>query len=200
MKDAALAVFGERLDGLGFRRLGKRSVFAKENAPGIQARLNFNFRLNNIGNFAAVDVLAEVNHDGVEKTRMLITGSAAFTVLEYLAMLMWLGKSEEDMTWTFWGSRPIPSLADKIADACIQYGVPFLDGFRSLDDIIMYLESVHDHYTMSQSLAIAYCIQGRLDDAARVLAGDIDEARTKPVKRREAERYIELFNLPVELD
>jgi hypothetical protein len=201
MKNAALAVFGEKLEGTGFRRLGKRSIYAKENAPGIEARLNFSFRLDNLSASAGVDVYAEIHHKEIEKVRKLITGKSAFTIIAYLSRLMWLAGSSRDSTWLLWRPKAIPSLAEDIADTAIEYGVPFLARFTTLGDIITYLETVsnQNHYTMEQSLAIAHCIQGRPDDAVRVLAPYIDKARTSPEWRPEIERYIELFDLPIEL-
>jgi hypothetical protein len=201
MKNAALAVFGEKLEGTGFRRLGKRSIYAKENAPGIEARLNFKFSLDNLASIASIQVNAEIHHKEIEKVRKLITGESAFTILAYLRSLMRLAGSPPDSTWTFWGPKAIPSLAENIADAAIGYGVPFLARFTTLGDVITYLETVsnQNHYTMEQSLAIAYCIQGRPDGAVGVLASGIDKARTSPRWRREIEKYIELFDLPIEL-
>ena len=178
MKNAALAVFGERLEGTGFRRLGKRSIYAKENAPGIEARLNFKFSLDNLASIASVQVNAEIHHKEIEKVRKLITGESAFTIIAYLDRLMRLAGSRPDSSWTFWGPKAIPSLAENIADAAIGYGVPFLERFTTLGDVITYLETVSNHYTMEQSLAIAYCIQGRPDDAVSFLASGIDKART----------------------
>lgn len=84
-----------------------------------------------------------------------------------------------------------------VAD-CLQYAPSFFCQFNTLDDIIQYLElrEKGKRTIMRQSLAIAYCLAGRLEDARQALSDDV-AAKSNPVDvaSQQLPRYTELFSL-----
>ena len=135
-------------------------------------------------------------HDGVEKARKFITRRALYTLNEQIQKLM--GDPEAHFRW-YYSAATIDAAAERLVADCLEYAPPFYERFRSLDDITRALEemTLAPRSIMKESLAIAYCLQGRLNEAMEILEDDIEAAHANPgdIANEQLPKYSELFGL-----
>ena len=91
--------------------------------------------------------------------------------------------------------------ATRVVADSLEYGWPYIRRYDNLYDIIAGLEVANrgKRMIMSHSLTIAYCLEGRLDDAVREFAPDVGFLREHPTfpGLDYVRRLIDMFHLPV---
>jgi hypothetical protein len=196
LQSEVLRQVGRRLEPRGWRRVTGRSSFAQSVTPEIDARLDLTFASYSEPPGVSVGPYVAIAHDGVEKARKFITGRSLYTLNKQIQQLM--KDTHAHYRWYF-TEADIDEPADRLVADYLEYAPPFYEQFNTLDDIIRALEKMAQgkRTIMRQSLSIAYCLQGRLDDAKDVLRHDIDAARFNPrdIANEQLPKYTELFGL-----
>jgi hypothetical protein len=113
-----------------------------------------------------------------------------------------MGDLQAHYRWSF--TEPdMDSAADRLVSDCLGYASSFYEQFRSLDDIINALEgmTLARRSIPKESLALAYCVQGRLAEADEALRDEINAARINPqdIANQQLPKYQELFGLQLDL-
>ncbi len=201
LKAAAVAAIRDRLEPVGWRH-SSGSEFRRENAPQIQASLDFNFVLSNNPASAQVTPYVQIVHAEVEKYRKLISGKSYYTANRQLRMLM--GESKTYLRWVFSEGKEVQSVAELLVNDALTYAPAFYEPLQSLDSIVAMLERmpVNQQSIPGQSLAIAYCLLGEQGKAMEALSDVIAAARSRPndsARRSSLRKYTELFGLPITL-
>jgi hypothetical protein len=200
LQSDVLRQVGRRLEPCGWRRVEGRSSFARPVTPEIDARLDLTFASYSAPPGVSVGPYVAVAHDGVEKARKFITGRSLYTLNKQIQKLM--EDTRAHYRWYF-TEVDIDEPADRLVADYLEYAPPFYEQFHTLDDITRALEKMAagKRTIMRQSLAIAYCLQGRLDEAKDVLRDDIDAARFNPhdIANEQLPKYTELFGLRFDL-
>jgi hypothetical protein len=105
---------------------------------------------------------------GVEAARKFIADKPLYTLNKQIQEIM--GDLRAHYRWSF--TEPdMDSAADRLVSDCLEYASSFYEQFRSLDDIINALEgmTLARRSIPKESLALAYCVQGRLAEAEEAL-------------------------------
>ena len=184
----------------GWRPVSDETSLARSLSPEIEARLYYNFVMYSQPLRANVTPYVEIIHRVVEDAREFITGRRLYTINEQLQFLM----ADERAHWRWVISADdMEGPADRLAADSLEYAPPFYDQFRNLDDITSGLERLAKgkRTIMRQSLAIAYCVQGRLEEARHVLEDDVNAMRSNPADIASAQLplYTDLFGLSFDL-
>jgi hypothetical protein len=200
LRSEVLQQVGRRLEPCGWSRVKGRSSFVRPVAPEIDARLDLTFADYSAPSGVSVGPYVAVVHDGVEKARKFITGWSLYTLNKQIQKLM--KDTHAHYRWYF-TEADIDEPADRLVADCLEYAPPFYEQFHTLDGITRALEKMAEgkRTIMRQSLAITYCLQGRLDEARDVLKDDIDAARANPrdIANEQLPKYTELFGLRFDL-
>jgi hypothetical protein len=189
------------LGSKGWMRVGRETKFSRRGAPGIEVRFNYRFDLRDRPALATVTPYVEIVHDEIEKFRALISGKPLYTINAQIQTLM--EDSHAHYRWVFESETDLECPARRLVEDSLDYGVPFSEQFQTLADITSGLERLArgKRTIMRESLAIAYCLQGKLDQASSVLSDDIEAARSNPrdVAHEQLGRYEELFGVPISI-
>jgi hypothetical protein len=193
-----LRLTGDLLEPHNWRPVGGEPRFAQAIAPEIEARLYYNIVFRTQPLRANVTPYVEIIHRAVENAREFITGRPLYTINEQLQFLM--GDASAHRRWVFIQADEMDrAAADRLVADSLEYAPPFYEQFRTLGDITLGLEKMAKgkRTIMRQSLAIAYCLQGRTDEALQVLKDDINAARSNPhdIASEQLPKYTELFGL-----
>jgi hypothetical protein len=196
-----LRLTGDLLVPLGWRPVRGKTSFARPLAPGIEARLYYNFVLYKQPLRANVTPYVEIIHRAVEDARKFITGRPLYTINKQLQSLM--ADATAHYRWVFIPEDGMELPADRLVLDSLEYAPPFYEQFRTLDDVTRGLEKMAKgkRTIMKESLAIAYCLQGRTQEAVAVLEDDINAMRSNPadIACAQLPKYAELFGLRFEL-
>lgn len=196
LQSTVLSLVGDMLAQSGWKRLPKEPRFASRLNADIEARLNYTFAHYTQPARVHVNPYVEVFHRGIEEARNFITGRTLYTVNEQVQYLM--NDPGAHFRWMFVDGENMEVVASGLVADCLQYAPSFFCQFNTLDDIIQYLElrEKGKRTIMRQSLAIAYCLAGRLEDARQALSDDV-AAKSNPVDvaSQQLPRYTELFSL-----
>jgi hypothetical protein len=200
LKEEGLRLVGDLLSPNGWKRVGRQPIFLKESAPKVTSRFNYSCVLSNNPASVKVTPYVEVLHSDVENTRRAITGKRFYTINSQLQALM--GDEETLWRWIFSERKAVRPVAERLVSDSLNYGVPFINQFRTLQEITTGLEALaKGHAIMRESLAICYCLQGMLDKAAEALCDEVEAARSNP--RHPAHdrlvKFVEIFGVPLSL-
>lgn len=199
LKEEGVRLMAGLLAPAGWQRTGRQPVFAKDTAPGIQGRLNFNCVLRNKPACVHVTPYAEIVHQEVESVRQAITGKRYYTINTQIQSLM--GDVDAHWRWIFSEDKEIEPVASRIVADALSYGEPFIRRFETLGEITRGLESLAkgERSIMRQSVAICYCLQGRQEEAVAALSGEIEAARADPheIAHERLRKYADIFSLPI---
>lgn len=195
----ALGPIGAQLRDRGWRKVsGTAGQFEQAISEQITARLDYAVSKYDRPARAEVIPYVGVAHKQVEEVRWQIFGRSSYTINAQIQQLM--QDPGAGRRWIFTRLGTGVTATRVVADS-LDYGWPFIRRFNNLHDIIAGLETVNrgKRMIMSHSLTIAYCLEGRLDDAAREFAPDVDFLRENPgfAGPDYVRRLIEMFHLPV---
>jgi len=201
LKEQGLGLIANLLSPEGWNRIGRKPAFSKESAPGIQSHFNFNCVLRNKPACVHVTPYVEIVHQEVEAVRRAITGKHYYTINSQMQTLM--GDVGAHWRWMFADGKDLELIASRIVNDSLTYGNPFIERFKTLEDITSGLESLAKgkRTIMQQSLAICYCLLGMPDKAVAVLSDEIEAARSDPhdVAHERLQKYVDIFGLPISL-
>lgn len=195
----ALGLIGAQLRDRGWRKAsGTAGQFEQAVSEQITARLDYAVSKYDGPVRVKVNPYVGVAHKQVEEVRRQVFGRSSYTINAQIRQLM--NDPGAGRQWIFTGLGAEVTASRVVADS-LAYGWPFIRRFSSLHDIIAGLERTNrgKRMIMSHSLTIAYCLDGRLDDAVREFAPDIDYLRDHPSfpGLDYVRRLIEMFHLPV---
>jgi hypothetical protein len=203
LTSAVLRRVADLLEPLGWRRKAGWDGDLFERAADGKLRARFNYSLASYRNPTRIIVTpyVEVAHEDVESARKFITGRSLYTLNAQIQTLM--GDPSAHMEWVFVHGQDHGLAARRLVSDWVTHGSPFADQFRDLADIVAWLErrTRGERTVMRQSLAIAYCLQGKHDSALAVLAEYAAQARRNPrdPSNTQLPRYRDLFDLPASL-
>lgn len=195
----ALGLIGAQLRDRGWRKVGGTAgQFEQAISEQITAWLGYAVTKYDRPVRAEVTPYAGVTHKQVEEVCRQIFGRSSYTINAQIPQLM--QDPGAGRRWIF--TRPGTDVtATRVVADSLEYGWPFIRRFNDLHDIIAGLErtSRGKRMIMSHSLTIAYCLEGRLDDAVREFAPDVDFLRENPgfPGLDYVRRLIDMFHLPV---
>lgn len=195
----SLVLIGAKLRDRGWSRVsGTSGQFEQAVSEQITARLDFAVATYDRPVRAKVTPYAGVAHKQVEEVRLQIFGRSSYTINMQIQQLM--QKPDAERRWLFTDLDGEVTATRVVADS-LEYGWPFIERFNNLHDIIAGLEGINrgKRMVMSHSLTIAYCLEGRLDDAIREFAPDVDFLKENPAfpGLDYVRRMIDMFHLPV---
>jgi hypothetical protein len=200
LRSEVLQQVGGRLEPCGWKRVRGQAKFVRPVTPEIDARLDLTFANYGVPQRVVAEPYVAVVHDGIERARKFITGRSLYTLNEQILRLM--GDAYAHYRWSF-TETDMDEPADRLVTDCLEYAPPFYEQFQTMNDITRALEKMAQgkRTIMRESLAIAYCLQGRLDEAKDVLKDDIEAARANPrdVANEQLPKYTELFGLRFDL-
>lgn len=200
LQSEVLRLAGDRLEPSGWERVGRQAKFARPVTSEINARLDFAFGIYDKPPRVHVTPYIAVAHEGVEAARKFITGERLYTLNEQIQEIM--RDPQAHYRWSFM-EPDMGSAADRLVSDCLEYAPSFYEQFRSLDDIINALEgmTLARRSIPKESLALAYCVQGRLAEAEEALQDDVNAARANPqdIANQQLPKYQELFGLQLDL-
>lgn len=188
-----------QLQDRGWRKLtGTAGQFEQAISEQIAGRLDYAVAKYDRPTRAKVTPYVGVAHKHVEEVRRQIFGKTSYTINVQIQQLIEDPDAERRWIFTNLGREVTANLI--VADS-LEYGWPYIRQYNNLDDIIAGLESTNrgKRMIMSHSLTIAYCLGGRLDDAVREFAPDVDFLREHPIfpGLGYVHRLIDMFHLPV---
>lgn len=194
-----LGLIGALLQDRGWRKVrGTSGQFEQAISEQVTARLDYAVAKYDHPARAKVTPYAGVAHKKVEEVRRQIFGKSSHTINMQIQQLMQDPDAERRWIFTDLG-RDIT--ATRVVADSMEYGWPYIRRYNNLNDIITGLEgAIRGKRTiMSHSLTIAYCLEGRLDDAVREFASDVDFLREHPTfpGLDYVQRLIDMFHLPV---
>jgi hypothetical protein len=194
-----LGLIGALLQDRGWRKVrGTSGQFEQAISEQITARLDYAVAKYDRPARARVTPYVGVAHKKVEEVRRQILGKSSHTINMQIQQLM--QDPEAGRRWIFTDIGRDITVTRVVADS-LDYGWPYIRRYNNLNDIITGLEgAVRGKRTiMSHSLTIAYCLEGRLDDAVREFASDVDFLREHPTfpGLDYVPRLIDMFHLPV---
>jgi hypothetical protein len=194
-----LELIGAQLQDRGWRKLSGRSgQFEQATSEQVTARLDYAVAKYDRPARAKVTPYVGVAHQRVEEVRRKILGKSSYTINIQIQQLMQDPDAERRWIFTSLG-RDVT--ADLVVADSLEYGWPYIRRYNNLHDIIAGLEGANrgERMIMSHSLTIAYCLEGRLDDAVREFAADVDFLRKNPTfpGLDYVRRLIDMFHLPV---
>jgi hypothetical protein len=200
LRSEVLRLAACRLEPSGWRQAGNQAEFARPVTSEIAARLDFAFGEYDSPPRVNVTPYIAIVHEGIEAARKFITGRALYTLNEQIQTLM--GDHRAHYRWSF--IEPgMDGAADRLVSDCLEYAPSFYEQFRSLGDIARTLErmTLAKRSIMKESLALAYCLQGRLAEAEEALQDEINAARANPrdIANQQLPKYQELFGLQLDL-
>lgn len=195
----ALGLIGVKLRDRGWRKVsGSAGQFEQAISEHIIARLDYAVAKYDRPVRAEVTPYVGVAHKQVEEVRWQILGRSSYTINAQIRQLM--QDPGAGRRWIFTRLGTGVTATRVVADS-LEYGSPFIRRFNNLHDIIAGLEKVNrgKRMIMSHSLTIAYCLDGRLDDAVREFAPDVDFLRENPgfPGLDYVRGLIDMFHLPV---
>jgi hypothetical protein len=198
LKEEGLRICGDLLQPYGWRRLGRQTLFAKEEGSKIEKRFNLNCVLSNHPVLVRVTPYAEVIHADVEDMRKAIIGRCSYTINDQIQFLM--KDPDAHLRWIYEDGGNTASITGRIVTDSLTYGTPYLEQFQTLGDITGALERFKDgqRSIMRQSLIICYCLEGRLDEAADMLRRDLEMAAGNPQDplHEQVRKYVAIFGVP----
>jgi hypothetical protein len=200
LQSEVLRLAGCRLEPSGWQRAGGQARFTQPVTSEINPRLDFAFAIYDKPPQVDVTPYIAVVHEGVEAARKFITGEPLYTLNEQIQGIM--RDPLAAYRWSF--TEPdMDNAADRLVSDCLEYAPSFYEQFRNLDDIVSALEgmTLARRSIMKESLALAYCVQGRLAEAEEALRDEIIAARVNPqdIANQQLPRYQELFGLQLDL-
>lgn len=195
----ALGLIGVQLRQRGWRKVrGTIGQFEQVISEQITGRFGYAVATYDRPVRAKVTPYVGVAHKQVEEVRRQIFGRSSHTINVQIQQLM----HDPDATrqWIFTDADHDVT-ATRVVDDSLRHGWPFIRRFRNLHDIIAVLERTNrgKRMIMSHSLTIAYCLEGRLDDAVREFTPDVDFLRENQAfpDPGYVRRLIDMFHLPV---
>jgi len=194
-----LELIGAQLQDRGWRKVGRRSgQFEQAISELITARLAYAVAKHDRPARVSVNPYAGVAHRKVEEVCRQILGNSSHTINVQIKQLV--KDPEPERRWIFTDLDRDATATLVVADS-LEYGWPFIRRYNNFQDIIAGLEAANrgKRMIMSHSLTIAYCLEGRLDDAVREFAPDVDFLRENPAfpGLDYVRRLIDMFHLPV---
>ena len=194
-----LRLIGAQLQDHGWRKVSRASdQFERVISEQITATLDYAVAKYDRPARAEVNPYVGVAHKKVEEVRRKIFGESSYTINIQIQQLMQDPNAER--RWIFTDLGRDVTAARVVADS-LEYGWPYIRRYNDLHDITVGLESANrgKRMIMSHSLTIAYCLEGRLDDAVREFAPDVDFLRENPTfpGLEYVQRLIDMFHLPV---
>ena len=196
LRAEVLRQVGRRLEPRGWRRVTGRATFARPVTPEIDARLDLTFASWGAPREVVIGPYVAVAHDGIERARKFITGRSLYTLNEQIQQLMRDAYAHYRWYFTYADTE---GPADRLVADCLEYAPPFYEQFQTLSDITHALEKMAQgkRTIMRESLAIAYCLQGRLNEARDILKDDAEAAKANPrdVANERLPKYTELFGI-----
>jgi hypothetical protein len=195
----SLGLIGAKLRDRGWSRVSRTAgQFEQAVSEQITARLDFAVAKYDRPVRAKVTPYVGVAHKQVEEVRRQVFGRSSYTINMQIQQLMQDRDAERRWMFTDLGSE---GTATRVVADSLEYGWPFIERFNNLHDIIVGLEGTNrgKRMVMSHSLTIAYCLEGRLDDAIREFAPDVDFLKENPAfpGLDYVRRMIDMFHLPV---
>lgn len=198
LQPEVLRLTGCRLEPSGWQQAGSEAKFSRPVTPEINARLDFALATHDKPPRVNVTPYIAIVHEGVEAARKFITGKSLYTLNRQIQEIM--GDPQAHYRWSF-KEPDMDGAADRLVSDCLEYAPPFYEQFLSLDDIVSALEgmTLAKRSIPKESLALAYCVQGRLAEAEEALRDEINAARANPrdIANQQLPKYQELFGLPV---
>jgi hypothetical protein len=200
LQSEVLRLAGCRLEPSGWQQVGSQAKFTRPVTSEINARLDFAFGIYDKPPRVTVTPYITVVHEGVEAARKFIADKPLYTLNKQIQEIM--GDLRAHYRWSF--TEPdMDSAADRLVSDCLEYASSFYEQFRSLDDIINALEgmTLARRSIPKESLALAYCVQGRLAEAGEALRDEINAARINPqdIANQQLPKYQKLFGLQLDL-
>jgi len=194
-----LGLIGVQLQDRGWYRIrGTSGQFEQAISEQLTARLDYAVAKYDRPAQARVTPYVGVAHKEVEEVRRQIFGKSSYTINVQIQQLM--QDPGADRRWIFTDRGREVTAALVVADS-LEHGWPYIRRYNNLDDIRIGLEGVNRgrRMIMSHSLTIAYCLEGRLDDAVREFAPDVDFLKENPTfpGLDYVRRLIDMFHLPV---
>lgn len=194
-----LALIGAELQDRGWRKVsGTWGQFEQAISEQVTARLDYAVAKYDRPARAKVTPYVGVAHKKVEEVRRQIFGKSSHTINMQIQQLM--QDTDAARRWIFTNLGRDVTATLVVADS-LEYGWPYIRRYNDLHDIITGLEDTNrgKRMTMSHSLTIAYCLEGRLDDAVREFAPDMDFLREHPTfpGLDYVGHLIDMFHLPV---
>jgi hypothetical protein len=194
-----LRLIGAQLQDRGWRKVsGSSGQFEQAISEQVTARLGYAVAKYDRPARAEVTPYVGVAHKQVEEVRRQILGKSSHTINIQIQQLMQDPGAARRWIFTNLG-RDVT--VDRVVADSLEYGWQYIRQYNDLHDIIAGLEGAirGERMIMSHSLTIAYCLEGRLDDAVREFAPDVDFLRENPAfpGLDYVRRLIDMFHLPV---
>jgi hypothetical protein len=194
-----LGMIGAQLQDRGWRKVsGTSGQFEQAISEQVTARLDYAVAKYDRPARAKVTPYVGVAHKKVEEVRRQIFGKSSYTINMQIKQLM--QDPDAERRWVFTDLGRDVTATRVVADS-LEYGWPYIRRYNNLHDISAGLEGANrgKRTIMSHSLTIAYCLEGRLDDAVRELGPDLDFLREHPTfpGLDYVRCLIDMFSLPV---
>ena len=175
-----LRLIGVQLQDRDWRKVsGTSGQFEQAISEQITARLDYAVAKYERPAQAKVTPYVGVAHKEVEEVRRQIFGKSSYTINVQIQQLMQDPEAGRRWIFTDLGRDVTASLV--VSDS-LEYGWPYVRQYNNLHDISTGLQGANrgQRTIMSHSLTIAYCLEGRLDDAVREFTPDVDFLREHP--------------------
>jgi hypothetical protein len=128
---------GERLVNAGFRsRPG--DIFTRPVASGVLGWLGLNRAVGRRDGLVEVNPVVGVRHQTVEAMVAELLGEKVrgYVPPTLSSSLGYLMPGERYQPWTFGGDVPVASTAKRLAAAVVEYGMPYIERYGSLEAIV----------------------------------------------------------------
>jgi hypothetical protein len=200
LQSEVLRLAGCLLEPSGWQQAGSEAKFTRSVTSEISARLDFALATYDKPPRVNVTPYVAIVHEGVEAARKFITGKPLYTLNKQIQEIM--GDPQAHYRWSFM-EPDMNGAADRLVSDCLKHAPSFYERFRNLDDIINALKgtTLAKRSIPKESLALAYCVQGRLAEAEEALRDEISAARADPrdIANQQLPKYQELFGLQLDL-